>query len=167
MKKTLLIALCSLAVIFTACKKPEPTPVVPVDYTTNYVGDYLGQFTLTITSMNNQPQTVSIPIDSIRMDIAKGTEANAITATLTIDNEAYEAQGTATEQKIQFNPVHLTLVKPDFSIVCDINLEGSPIVNDTLSLTGDFAGRGTAMIMGTEQQFDEVSGTVIGKLVKQ
>ena len=50
MKKTLIIALCSLAVMFAACKKPvEPT----VDYTSNYVGNYIGQFTLSITSMNH------------------------------------------------------------------------------------------------------------------
>ena len=72
MKKTLLIALCSLAVLFTACKKPvEPTPE-PVDYTPNYVGNYLGQFTLAITSMNNQPQNgMSFPIENIGMEMRR------------------------------------------------------------------------------------------------
>ena len=163
MKKALIIALCSIAVAFTACKKPEP-----IDYAANYVGNYLGQFTLTITSMNNDPSTsMSFPIDSIVMNIAKGQASNSITATVTIENEAYQAVGTASEEKVTFNPIHLNLNKSDFSIICDINLEGEPIVNDTLCLNGNFAGTGSAMIWGQEQQFDEISGTVNGKLKKQ
>ena len=85
MKKTFLIALCSIAIVFASCKKPvEPEPI---DYSTNYVGNYLGQFTLAITSMNDQATSLSFPIDSIRMNIAKGAEANTITATMTIDNK--------------------------------------------------------------------------------
>ena len=87
MKKTLLIALCSIAVAFAACKKPvEPTPD-PVDYTPTYVGNYLGQFDFNITSVNHQAQTLAFTIDNIGMDIAKGTAFNAITATVTVDNE--------------------------------------------------------------------------------
>ena len=109
MKKTLLIALCSIAVIFTACKKPvEPTPE-PVDYTPNYVGNYLGQFTLAITSMNNQPQTLSFPIENIGMEIAKAEQFNAITATVTVDNESHQTAGTASEEKADFETVRLVI----------------------------------------------------------
>ena len=74
MKKTLIIALSCLVVLFAACKK-KPVEPTPVDYTANYVGNYMGQFTLTITSMNNSAvSNMSFPIDSIKMDIAKGTE---------------------------------------------------------------------------------------------
>ena len=75
MKKTLIIALCSLALAFVACKKPvEPTPE-PVDYAENYVGDYLGQFMFTITSMNSQPMSnMTFPIENIGMLIANGAE---------------------------------------------------------------------------------------------
>lgn len=168
MKKTLIIALSCLAVLFAACKKPvEPTPE-PVDYTANYIGNYLGQFTLTITSMNNQEQTgIAFPIDSIKMDITKMEAVNAITATVTIENEPYQAVGTATEEKANFEPVHLNLVRPDFSIICDILLEGQPNADNTLSITGSFSGSGKAIIGGAEQQFDEISGTVAGQLNKQ
>ena len=97
MKKTLLIALCSLAVLFAACK-PEPDPE-PVDYAPNYVGDYLGQYTLTITSMNNQTQTgMSFPLEGIGMTITKGEEINAITASVTVGNETHYTNGTATAE---------------------------------------------------------------------
>jgi len=170
MKKTLIIALCSLAVAFAACKKPvEPTPEPePVDYTVSYVGDYLGQITLTITSMNNTAITeMAFPLDSIRMDITKGEEANTLTATVTIDNEAYQTGGSATPSMADFDNVHLILNKPDFSINCDIKLVALPAGNDTLDLRGNFYGNGTANIMGQEQIFDEISGTVLGNLKRQ
>jgi hypothetical protein len=169
MKKTLIIALSCLVVLFAACKK-KPVEPTPVDYTANYVGNYMGQFTLTITSMNNSAvSNMSFPIDSIKMDIAKGTETNAITATVTVDNESHQTTGTATADKADFGTVHLVIDKPDqhYSFNLDLKMEGSKAASDTLNIVGSFTGKGTAEIMGQEQIFDEVSGTLNGKLLKQ
>ena len=169
MKKTLIIALSCLIVLFAACKK-KPVEPTPVDYTANYVGNYMGQFTLTITSMNNSAvSNMSFPIDSIKMDIAKGTETNAITATVTVDNESHQTSGTATADKADFGTVHLVIDKPDqhYSFNLDLKMEGSKAASDTLNIVGSFTGKGTAEIMGQEQIFDEVSGTLNGKLLKQ
>ena len=170
MKKTLIIALGCIAVMFASCKKPvEPTPEpVPVDYTVNYVGDYLGTFTLTLTSMNNQPQTgLSFPIDSIRMNITKAEADNTITATVDIENELYQAVGKTTAEKIEFDDIPLNLEKPDFTVVGTLKLEGVLDTDDLLHITGSFSGSGTAFIMGEEQHFEEVSGTVDGNLERQ
>jgi hypothetical protein len=165
MKKSLLFALCAIIVLFATCKKPVDPPVI--DYSLNYLGSYLGNFTLTVTSMNNQPQSaMSFSIDSIGMDITKGAETNAIMVSMTIENEPYHITGTASADKVTFTPVHLTLDKSDFSIVCDIHLEGEPIENGIFNFKGDFSGNGSANIMGQVQTFDEVSGTVEGKLQK-
>ena len=169
MKKTLIIALSCLVVLFAACKK-KPVEPTPVDYTANYVGNYMGQFTLTITSMNNSAvSNMSFPIDSIKMDIAKGTETNAITATVTVDNESHQTSGTATADKADFGTVHLVIDKPDqhYSFNLDLKMEGSKAESDTLNIVGSFTGKGSAEIMGQEQIFDEVSGTLNGKLLKQ
>ena len=169
MKKTLIIALSCLVVLFAACKK-KPVEPTPVDYTANYVGNYMGQFTLTITSMNNSAvSNISFPIDSIKMDIAKGTETNAITATVTVDNESHQTSGTATADKADFGTVHLVIDKPDqhYSFNLDLKMEGSKAASDTLNIVGSFTGKGSAEIMGQEQIFDEVSGTLNGKLLKQ
>ena len=169
MKKTLIIALSCLVVLFAACKK-KPVEPTPVDYTANYVGNYMGQFTLTITSMNNSAvSNMSFPIDSIKMDIAKGTETNAITATVTVDNESHQTTGTATADKADFGTVHLVIDKPDqhYSFNLDLKMEGSKAESDTLNIVGSFTGKGSAEIMGQEQIFDEVSGTLNGKLLKQ
>ena len=160
--------------MFAACKKPvEPTPE-PVDYTPNYVGNYLGQFSLTITSMNNQPQTsLTFPIEGVSMDITKGTEVNAITATVTIDDETHQTTGTATDDKADFEAVNIVIDKPDQNYYFNLNLkmEGSKAESDTLNIVGTFAGDGKASFLTPQGMqeliLDEVSGTLNGKLVKQ
>ena len=167
MKKTLIIALCSLAVMFAACKKPvEPT----VDYTSNYVGNYIGQFTLSITSMNHTAiSNLDFPIDGIKMSIAKGNEANAITATVTVDNESHQTTGIASADKVDFQPVLLNIDKPDqhYAFHLDLELEGTKPTADSLNIIGSFSGNGSASFMGQEQVYDEVSGTISGRLLKQ
>ena len=171
MKKSLIMTLSCLVVLFAACKKPvEPTPS-PVDHTVNYVGNYLGQFTLSIASMNNsEVSNMSFPVDSIRMDITKGSEDNAITATVTVDNEAYQTSGTATTDKADFEVVHLVIDKPDqkYMFNLDLKLEGTKAVNDTLNIVGTFSGNGNFTLpTGDLMLLNEVSGNVNGKLVKQ
>ena len=169
MKRTHIIALCCLTALLAACTKPDPEPE-PINYAINYVGDYLGQFTLTITSMNNQAMSnMTFPIDNIGMLITKGEETNTVTATVTVENESHQTTGSATEQKIDFGTIPLTIDKPDqnYWFKLDLKMEGTKPVSDTLHITGSFSGNGTATIMGQEQVFDEVSGTLTGTLASQ
>ena len=173
MKKTFIIALSCLVVLFAACKKPvEPTPT-PVDYAPNYVGNYIGQFTLTITSMNNQPQTgLGFPIEGIGMDITKGEETNAITAMVTVGNESHYTNGTTTADKAEFEAVHLVIdethqIMNPYLFNLDLLMEGTKTANDTLLVTGSFTGDGTFTFNGVENILNEVSGNLTGKLVKQ
>ena len=176
MKKTLIIALCCMALSFTACHKPDtpdtpddPTPEV-VDYTPNYIGNYIGSYNFVITSMNNQPQnTLSFPMDNIGMDITKGSGDNAIKATVTVDNETRQTTGTAMEDKIDFDFVHLTIDKPDqgYNFALDLKMEGKKTAGDTLNIVVSFTGNGTFVFLGVENILDEVSGTLTGALVKQ
>ena len=46
-------------------------------------------------------------------------------------------------------------------------MEGTKAVSDSLNIVGTFSGNGSANIMGHEQVFNEVSGTINGKLGKQ
>ncbi len=171
MKKKLLIALGCLAIMFAACHKPDdPTPDPTADYTANYVGNYVGDYNFTITSMNHQTQTgMSFPIEDIRMDITKGTEDNAITATVTVDNETRQTNGIATADKAEFETVHFIIDKPDqgYKFELDLSMEGTKADSDTLNITGTFAGNGYFIFQGEENTLDEVSGNLSGTLAKQ
>ena len=185
MKKTLLIALCSLAVLFAACKKedqPEQPDPTPADYTAKYVGNYIGQFTLNIVSitMNNQQQQNSaippVQIDSVKMDITKGTEANTVTATVTVDNKSHQTTGTVTDEKAHFEAVQVIIdetsqLNTPYIFDLDLILDGTKVASDSLNVVGTFSGNGKATFptpQGMQEQIiDEVSGTLSGKLVKQ
>lgn len=179
MKKTFIIALCCMALSFVACKKPvdptpvdptpnDPTPVENVDFAPNYVGNYIGSYDFAITSMNEQAQSLSFVIDNIGMDITKGTTDNALTATVTVDNETRQTTGTAMKEKADFDSVHLIIDKPDqgYRFELDLKMEGTK-ENDTLNITGTFSGDGTFIFNGVENILNEVSGNITGELVKQ
>ena len=172
MKKTLIIALCCIVALMTACKKKpvDPTPdPEPVDYAANYVGNYIGEFTLTVLTMNNEEvNNWSFPVDSIRMDLAKGETFNSVTATVTVDNETRYTNGTASGEKADFETVHLIIDKPDqgYRFDLDLKMEGSKAEN-VLNITGSFSGTGNFEFNGQTIVLDEVSGTVSGILTKQ
>lgn len=106
MKKTFIIALCCMALSFAACK-PEPTPE-NVDYTEKYVGHYIGDFDLTIATINNEAITpMTFPVPGISMILTKGDIDNTITATVTVDNETRQTTGKTSADKIDFDAVDL------------------------------------------------------------
>ncbi len=173
MKKTFIIALCCMALSFAACKPDNPTPANPddsVDHTEKYVGSYIGSFDFTILTMNNEPATNMVfPMDSISMVITKGETHNAVTATVTVDNETRQTQGTASADKAVFESVSIVVDKPDQGYYFDLGLkmEGKKVDSDTLNVTGVFGGSGRFTFLGQETILNEVSGNMTGKLVKQ
>jgi hypothetical protein len=115
---------------------------------------------------------MSLPIDGIGMKIAKAEQFNAITATVTVDNESYQTSGTATDKKADFETVHLVIdethqLSNPYLFNLDLQMEATKTESDTLNIVGTFTGNGHATIMGQEQVFNKVSGTINGKLVKQ
>lgn len=173
MKKTLIIALCCILAVMAACKKKpvDPTPEPePVNYAEQYVGNYLGSFAFTILTMNNEAVTnMTFPIDNITMNIAEGEGENAITATVTVDNETRQTTGTATIDKADFELLHLIIDKPDqgYRFDLDLKMEGNKIAADSLNIAGTFTGNGTFVFMGETNILDEVSGNMNGQLRKQ
>ena len=172
MKKTLIAALCCIVALLAACKKkpvePEPEPQ-NVNYAEQYVGNYTGQFTLTILTMNNEPATnMSFPIDGITMDIAKGEQDNTVTATVSVDNESHQTSGTTSADKADFENVQFKIDKPDQQYAFDLSLkmEATKPTSDSLNVVGTFSGSGMFTFMGQINVLDEVSGTVSGKLAK-
>ena len=174
MKKTLIVAMCCIVALMAACKKKpvEPTPEPePVNYAEQYVGNYLGSFTLTINTMNNEAVTnMSFPIDGIAMSVTEGEEINSITATVTVDNESHQTSGVTTSEKADFESIHLKIDKPDqhYSFDLQLKLEGNKASDGSLNISGTFSGTGTFEFpIGQVNVLDEVSGTVSGILTKQ
>ena len=176
MKKTLIIALCCITALLAACKKKpvDPTPEpAPVNYAEQYVGNYVGQFTLTIATMNHQPQTsMSFPVDGIHMDIVEGTADNTVTATVTVDDESHQTSGTTTAEKADFQSVHVVIDELNQQLFpylfnLDLKLDASKTNSDSLNVVGTFAGDGKFFFDGQMNILDEVSGSVNGQLVKQ
>lgn len=176
MKKTLIIALCCIVALTTACKKKpvDPTPdPEPVDYAANYVGNYLGEFTLTLLTMNNEAVTnMSFPVDNIHMDLAKGEAFNSVKAIVTVDDESHQTTGTATAEKVDFQSVHVVIDELDqqsfpYLFNLDLKLEASKTNSDSLNVVGTFAGDGKFFFNDQMNILDEVSGTVSGRVAKQ
>ena len=165
--------MCCIVTLIAACKKkpvdPEPEPQ-NVNYAEQYVGNYIGQFTLTLLTMNEQPvNNMSFPIEGIRMDIAKGEQDNTVTATVSVDNESHQTTGTTKDDKADFESVRLVIDKPDqmYTFDLDLKMEGTKPTSDSLNIVGSFSGNGVFVFQGQTNILDEVSGTVSGKLAKQ
>lgn len=168
MKKTFIIALCCMALSFAACK-PEPTPE-NVDYTEKYVGHYIGDFDLTIATIDNEAITpMTFPVPGISMIFTKGDIDNTITATVTVDNETRQTTGKTSADKIDFDAVDLSIDKPDqgYTVELKLKMEGIKTGDNSLEITGDFKDGHGVIVFGQENQFDEASGSIKGELVKQ
>ena len=168
MKKTFIIAMCCMALSFAACK-PEPTPE-NVDYTEKYVGHYIGDFDLTIATIDNEAITpMTFPVPGISMILTKGDIDNTITATVTVDNETRQTTGKTSADKIDFDAVDLSIDKPDqgYTVELKLKMEGIKTGDNSLVITGDFKDGHGVIVFGQENQFDEASGSIKGELVKQ
>jgi len=167
MKKTLIIALCCIVAMMTACKKE---PEKPTNYAEQYVGSYLGSFAFTILTMNNEAvNNMTFPIDNIGMDITQGEEINTIIATVNVDNETRQTTGTTSMEKAEFNSVGLVIDKPDqhYRFNLDLKLDATKPSADSLNIIGTYTGNGTFEFMGETQVLDEISGTLTGKLASK
>lgn len=174
MKKTFIIALCCMALSFAACKPDNPTPNDPVDdvdYTEKYVGNYIGDFDLTIATINNEAvtPTPTFPVPSIGMVITKGDADNVITATVTIDDVTRQTTGKASANKADFDAVNLLIDKPDqgYTVELKLKMEGTISEDGALVIEGNFTDGHGVIVYGQANPFDEASGTISGKLVKQ
>ena len=173
MKKTFIIALCCMALSFAACKPDNPTPSDPVDdvdYTEKYVGNYVGDFDLTISTINNEAVTnMTFPVANIGMVITKGDADNVITATVTIDDVTRQTTGKASANKADFEAVNLLIDKPDqgYTVELKLKMEGTISEDGALVINGNFTDGHGVIVWGQANPFDEASGTISGKLEKQ
>lgn len=145
MKKSLIIAMCCITVLFAACKKEKPYE----KFLGNYNGSALVNGTVTIgsgsTTLNKDieqtfPMTISL---------SAGEADNKLVLTYIPDEqqETFTATGTITNDKVVFDPIQVNQVIEGSAIDITLNLEGT-LTGNIFAMNGTFNGDGNVSIAG-------------------
>ena len=145
MKKSLIIAMCCITVLFAACKKEKPYE----KFLGNYNGSALVNGTVTIgsgsTTLNKDieqtfPMTISL---------SAGEADNKLVLTYIPDEqqETFTATGTITNDKVVFDPIQVNQVIEGSAIDITLNLNGT-LTGNIFAMNGTFNGDGNVSIAG-------------------
>ena len=165
MKKTLIIALCCISVIFAACNKEKPNE--------KFIGAYQGQGTISgMISMTVLGQLFQeeIPSETMPMsiNIAAGQTDNEVVLTYHNDDPDMNLvfTGTVTDNKVTFNPLTVSQTVDGGSITGTIDMAGT--LNEAegkLQIDGTFDANGTIADGGFNQPYS-LNGTITANLTK-
>ncbi|MBQ6772127.1 MAG: hypothetical protein IJP44_14275 [Bacteroidales bacterium] len=168
MKKSLVIAMCCITVLFAACKKEKPYE----KFIGNYEGACLVDATITIdnpvfpgSSTNQDFNNINMPIEAT---VSAGDADNKLVMTCKFENqnETYSIAGTINKDQVTFDTytINQTINESQFSgtINATLNMTGT-LVNNVLSLTGNLSGTGTTALL--DVPFD-IMGNMTGTLNK-
>ena len=173
MKKFIIALVCSVAVLFSACKpdpivEPEPEPIPTNE---KFLGNYSGF--LEVNGEATAPELgeeTSMPIDSLRFEVTAlmnpGTTEFDIIALFTINGESMEVTGTCNENKIDFGDLTYHYVENISTFDVILTLSGE-LEGDKLTLHGPISGEGLVELEGFPVQLNlNVDGDVNGEMVK-
>lgn len=163
MKRTLIIALCCLSVLFAACNKEKPYE--------KFIGDYEGSGTINGTmSLTIFGQTSSQEIKdmavAMNVNLAPGDADDKVILTYTNDDiqETYTTTGLITDKAVDFEPVTVNITMEGYSAEVTLDLAGN-LVETILSLNGTITGDGTVDYNGYPVPYT-IDGTVTANLNK-
>ena len=166
MKKTLIIALCCLSVLFTACNKEKPYEKFIGDWYGN--GIVKGTMTMNIPSipggsMDHNLDNIAIPMS---IKLSAGEAKNEVILTYTNDevNETYTTKGVINGNDVDFEPVNINMTVEATTIHATLDLMGTLNErDDILALNGTLSGNGTVGDGGVSIPFT-ATGTVTANL---
>lgn len=164
MKKSLLIALCCITVLFAACKKEKPYE--------KFVGDYQGtvivngkmevqQFPQANHEIVNQEQPISITL-------TPGAKDNLVVLSYRPEGqtETYTTVGTITNDFVDFEPIVVDQDIEQSHLTATFDVDGT-LSGNQLLFRGEIDGNGslnaTELPMALEYK---VFGTFVGPLTK-
>ncbi len=159
MKRTLIIALCCLTALLTACNKEKPYE--------KFVGDYEGSGlingTMTVLTFNQEFNDVAIPM---KINLAPGDADNKVVLTYINDEleETYTATGTITNNDVDFDPVTVNTTVENYIVSATLDMTGT-LEGTVLTLDGAVTGGGTYTDGGLTLPYT-IEGTVVGTLNK-
>lgn len=145
MKKTLIIAMCCLTVLFAACKKEKPYE--------KFVGTYEGNTSIHATISFNSPIGTGMSqsfdfVSPMNITLSAGNADNKLILTYKPEDEEtiYTTTGTITDNKVVFDPVQLNEVIDEYTVNAQVNMNGS-ITDNAFTLQGDINGTGQIEIL--------------------
>ena len=146
MKKVLIIALSAVIILFSACKKEKPNA--------KFIGNYKGSATVNATSsysLFGQPFEQEIPEFAVPVEIdltAGNTDNKVILIYVNADlNETYTTTGLVSENSVDFEPMNVNFTHELNNINASIDLKGTLIDSNILSLEADIEGKGTTQFI--------------------
>ena len=145
MKKSLVIALCCITVLFAACKKEKPNE--------KFIGDYKGSCLVDPTVTMENPlipgQTITQEIDDItipmEVTISAGAEDDQIVLTYKPEGQdrTYTFNGTINKNNVvDFGIVNLNETYDGYTVNASVDMTGT-LVERVFSLTGTINGTAT------------------------
>lgn len=164
MKKTLIIALCCLSVLFTACNKEKPYEKFVGDWYGN--GIVNGTMTMTLpggTTMDQNFDNITIPM---AIKLSAGEAKNEVILTYANEelNETYTAKGIINDNTVAFSPVNINMSVEATTINATLDLTGTLNErDDILAISGALTGKGNVGEGGVSFPFT-AKGTVTANL---
>lgn len=166
MRKSIIIALCCITVLFAACKKEKPYE--------KFVGDYLGQVlingTMDVPLFNYNQELVDQPFN-MNLTLTQGTTDDQVILTYHPEgqNETYATTGTIVNDFVDFEPINIETDVDQSHIKASFDFEGTLVDNVQLAMKGTINGNGTIQ-MGQDIPIPTpftITGTAKGTLIKQ
>lgn len=159
MKRTIIIAMCCLAVLFAGCKKEKPYD--------QFIGEYAGSGiingTMSVLTFNQEFSDVAIPI---KISLSAGDADNKIVLTYINEelSETYTATGTITNNDVDFDPVEVNTMIDNYAVNASLDMSGS-LTGKILTLNGAVTGGGTFTDGGLQLPYT-IQGTMTGTVTK-
>lgn len=166
MKKHLIIALCCLAALFTACNKEKPNE----KFIGDWYGDGVANITLTLTlpngsSYNQELNNITVPMS---INLAAGESKDQVIFTYTNEevHETYTTKGTVKNSEVDFDPINVNMSIEGSTVTATLDLKGILSSNeDELALNGSVSGQGNYAEGGLSIPYN-ATGTMTANLLR-
>ncbi len=143
MKRTIIIAMCCLAVLLAACNKEKPNE--------KFIGDWYGNgianVTMSLTvptggSYNQDFNNITVPMS---INLAAGETKDQVIFTYTNEevHETYTTKGTIKNNDVDFDPISVNMTVEGTTVTATLDLKGVLSTSeDVLALNGTVSGQG-------------------------
>lgn len=143
MKRTIIIAMCCLAVLLAACNKEKPNE--------KFIGDWYGNgianvtMSLTVPTGGSYTQDFNNITVPMSINLAAGETKDQVIFTYTNEevHETYTTKGTIKNNDVDFDPISVNITVEGTTVMATLDLKGVLSTSeDVLALNGTVSGQG-------------------------